>query len=119
MVFEPLEPPRLRLATRAPFWADQVRPLAIHDHDPLPLLPRTLTGTRVQFGQVPAPPVLLLVLAAAVPATWVPWPCLSSVSVDDLDVKLMPCWVSTLPNKSGWLALIPVSRMAILTSLLP
>src|SRR3712207_6782075 len=99
MVFEPLDPPRLRLATWAPLFAAQARPLAIHDQDPLPLLVRTLTGTRVQFGQVPATPVLLLVLAAAVPETWVPWPFLSSVSVEEpLDVKFLP--VATLPDKS-------------------
>jgi hypothetical protein len=58
-----------------------------------------------------------LVLAPAVPATWVPWPFVSEVSVELAVVKFLPA--ATLPDRSGWLALMPVSRMAILTAALP
>ena len=60
--------------TRAPLFAAYMMPAATSDIEPLPLASRTRTDMMLQRGQMPATPVLLLVEAAAIPATWVPCP---------------------------------------------
>ena len=58
--------------TRAPESVAQTMPDATFELDPEPLSPSTLTDIRLHRPQIPAIPVPLSVLAAAMPATWVP-----------------------------------------------
>src|ERR687897_1802580 len=96
-------PPRLMLITLARGWPQgcpvatsqpdaQRMPLATVASLPLPPSLRTFPLRREQFcqsPQVPATPRLLPVLAATVPATWVPCPCLSSVPLVVLLLKFL------------------------------
>src|SRR5436309_1715265 len=63
-----------------------------------------------------AMPTPLLVDAAAQPATWVPWPRRSLVSVL-LSYVFQPGTI--LAERSGWLPSTPVSSIATITLLLP
>ena len=76
-----LGPPKLRLITWAGFGlfgvfgtgrpAAQRIPFAISCRLP-PHFPKTRTGIILVLNDIPAPPILLFVNAAIVPATWVP-----------------------------------------------
>ena len=62
------------LITLAPWSAAQVMPLATQDWYPAAWSLSTLTFSRRELYPTPATPFLLFVTAAAIPATWVPWP---------------------------------------------
>lgn len=62
------------LITWAPLSAAQMIPFAIQLYWPLPLSPRTFTFMRLTLNPTPATPFPLSVIAAAIPAQWVPWP---------------------------------------------
>ncbi len=64
--------------TWAPLSAAQMMPLAIQLYWPLPLSPRTFPFMRLELKPTPAMPFPLSVIAAAMPAQWVPCPYLSS-----------------------------------------
>jgi len=83
-----------------------------------------LTASRRASGAVPATPVPLPVIAAAMPATWVPWglgvPALGADSQSPLPqpfalpaqpVKVAP--PSIFDARSGWARSTPESTMAI------
>ena len=61
---------------------------------------------------MPATPTPLSAVAPMIPATWVPWPALSVVSVVLVTV-LKPA--TTRPPRSGWLACTPVSTTPTVT----
>ena len=63
--------PSERLMTFAPWSAAQRTPAAISSNEP-PSAPRTFTASSFASGAVPAMPVPLFVVAAAMPETWVP-----------------------------------------------
>ncbi len=58
--------------TSAPWSAAHRTPLAMSSKEPLPSS-STFTGMIYASGATPAMPMPLLVAAAAMPATWVPW----------------------------------------------
>ena len=60
--------------TFAPFLTAQLMPFARPELDPTPLSLSTLPARMVHPGHTPATPMVLLALAATMPATWVPWP---------------------------------------------
>ncbi len=66
------------LMTCAPLSAAQIMPLAIQVVAPEPESLSTLTFMRLACGATPLPPSPLLAVAATMPATWVPWPYMSS-----------------------------------------
>src|SRR2546423_709395 len=74
--------PSERLMTEAPWSAAYLMPAATSSVDPVASHPvtgshvcvRTLTSRMAASGATPAMPAPLLVVAAAIPATWVPWP---------------------------------------------
>src|SRR5688572_31888556 len=74
------EPPRLMLATSIvdALAVTQSIPQITEDQVPLPLLSRTRTAHSRAPGATPTTPAPSS-LAAAVPATWVPWPLPSSL----------------------------------------
>jgi hypothetical protein len=115
--------PRLRLMTSAPWSADQRMPAAISSKLP-PSSVRTLTASRFASGAVPATPVPLFVVAAAMPATCVPCvlggPALGADSQSPLPqpfalvaqpVNVAP--PAILPARSGWSRSTPESTTAI------
>ncbi len=76
----------------------------------VPSAPRTCTESRLTPAYaVPAMPTALFVVAAAMPASCVPWPCGSVFGSPP--VKLTP--PMTRPARSGCAALMPVSRTAM------
>jgi hypothetical protein len=70
----PAGPPRLMLITRAPASAARTIPLASVAMSPAPSSPSTFTGRIEHVQQIPATPAALLLRAAMMPATDVPWP---------------------------------------------
>ena len=95
--------------TVAPLSAAQRTPSAIVESKPSPVLSSTFTGRIRAVQATPAMPTPLLVSAAAIPATIVPWP-LSSAALVSLLTKSWPA--STRPVRSGCAALTPVSTTA-------
>src|ERR687885_142209 len=88
----------------------------------LPSQSSTLTGRIIGSQAIPATPVPLLVAAAAIPLTWVPWSkssrtlSLAGQADDELGStprKLAPG--SNLAARSGWPWSTPLSRIAIVT----
>jgi hypothetical protein len=115
--------PRLRLMTSAPWSADHRMPAAISSKEP-PSSVRTLTASSLASGAVPATPVPLFVVAAAIPATCVPCGLGGPASGADCQsplpqpfafapqpVKVAP--PAILPARSGWLSSTPESTIAI------
>src|SRR5947209_213046 len=71
--------PRLRLTTAAP-WSTTHRMAAPTSASlPEPSFPTACALTRRASGAIDATPIPLLVMAAMIPATWVPWPTVSVV----------------------------------------
>src|SRR5438552_1785690 len=64
----------------------------------------------LQRMQIPATPVLLLVTAPKIPATWVPWPK-SSLPVEPFIMEVI---LTILAARSGCVLSTPVSTTAIL-----
>jgi hypothetical protein len=120
-VWENEVPPRLRLTTRAPWSTAQTMPFEIGEYGPLPLASSTFTGTSEESNASPATPTALFVAAAAMPATWVPWP-LSSIAAPvaqpEEERQLPPRSVRTRPSaRSGCVESTPVSTTAMRTPL--
>ena len=81
--------------------------------EPEPELPRTFTAHNLAPGATPATPIVLS-LAAAIPATWVPCP-LSSFAEDVPETNVFCLYTF----KSGWESWRPVSMIAISVFTLP
>ncbi len=112
----PAGPPRLMLITVAPFDAANRMPFAMSELEPLPSPSSTRTAMICACGATPATPIPLSAIAAAVPATCVPWRLKSSGS-ESPSTKSIP-WmppgpVQRLPARSGCVRSTPVSTMAI------
>ncbi len=111
-------PPRLRLTTLAPWSTTHLMPAitsASSAVDPL----KTLATTSWASGATPATPRLLSLMAAAMPATWVPWP--KSSWADPVHLRAFPSVLRQLvdstmwPARSSWVRSTPVSTMPIRT----
>ena len=107
--------------TSAPLSAAQRTPLAMSSYAPLPSS-STFTGMIFAPGATPAMPTPLLVAAAAMPETWVPWvsdgcatpsgPFQSPLPQDGLQpMKVAPD--TSWPCRSAWLRSTPVSTTAM------
>src|ERR1700704_1638445 len=96
-------------------------PVATSDENPVPSPQSTCTGRILAPGAAPDTPAPLLLSAAMVPLTCVPWP-LGSVVPPSPSNELPPplswrkkCPLSTCPDRSGWFAITPVSTSATVT----
>ena len=73
MALDSRRPPKLKLMTWAPFSTAYRMPLAMPAVVGAELLPgATFTAKILQLAPTPATPTPLWVIAAAIPATWVP-----------------------------------------------
>src|SRR5207244_3747660 len=87
-----------RLTTFAPSATASWMPAATSEGNPTPSSPSTLIDSTLVLQPIPATPVRLLVRAATVPATWVPWPFWS----DTVGLVLWFPPTTTLPARPGW-----------------
>ena len=102
--------------TLAPWSTAKVMPAAMSSSLAEPCESRTLTGMILPRQAPPDTPCPLLVMAAAMPATIVPWPK-SSSGVGSLLTKSHPG--TSRPARSGWLSCTPESMMARIIESLP
>ncbi len=86
---------------------------------PLPLEESALATTSCAPGATPATPIPLLVSAAMIPLTWVPWPWSSwALPWHNNGSSLAPMQfvlATTLPARSMWVRSIPVSTTPTIT----
>src|SRR5437588_1019863 len=112
--------PRLRLTTEAPWSTTQWMAAPTSLSVPDPWLPTARATTRWASGAIEATPIPLLVMAAMMPATWVPWPLGSLVPPGPQRAGLpfdptQSAPSTTLPTRSSWPASTPVSTMPTVT----
>src|SRR5688572_21960198 len=108
--------PRDMLMTSPPLSAHQRIAEATQDQDPAPVSSKTL-ATRMPDWLTPEMPAPLLVEAAAMPVTWVPWPLVSRASGDGL-VKSR-CATTRAPGNSSCVPRKPVSMMHTVLPVVP
>src|SRR3954454_24753618 len=88
-------------------------PLMMSADVPAPVLSSTRTGRILAEGAVPATPMPLLVDAAAMPATCVPWPFRSCAPGVQVSSATMSTPGRSFSFRSGWFRSTPVSTIAI------
>jgi hypothetical protein len=104
----------LTFTTRAPWSTTQRIPAVMSSTWPLILRSSTLATISVASGATPAMPTPLLAVAAATPATNVPWP-LSSWPAPRPHPPMQLTWAAIRGARSSWSRSTPLSTMPMVT----